>query len=148
GGTGSAIGLFGGAHHLSLASGSDTIFGIGGTSTISGGSGTALVGLFGTGTSYVSGSGLSELFNEGGGGTVTIADHGGSVLIAGYQLGNLQLIIPHAINGNAFADARQIPVSHDAAGNTILDLGRAPSGEQLVLLVGVGQLDAGHVTLA
>ena len=174
GGGQSLSSIGGGSQSIAFTNGSDTLFGGAGSATISGGSGTGLYALLGTDTHLALGSGSTTIFAGSasldaglgtgtdvvvtGAGTTTLTVQGGSdtlfvagsgsLTIKGYDPADLQLVIPHAINGLGLADPHRIAVTHDALGNAVLDLGHTAAGEQTITLVGVGTPDLGKILLS
>ena len=58
------------------------------------------------------------------------------------------IAIPHGINGNNFTASSQIPVIHDAGGNTLIELG-APGNlsSQIILLAGTAGISPSSMIL-
>src|SRR5205823_4772742 len=98
-------------------------------------------------TQLTNGTGLTQLIVAGGNNSLVAQAGGGNVVVLGYSATTLAIDIPHQINGNNFTSASQVPVTHDAAGNTIIDLGATSHGEQLIMLVGTASIGAGAITL-
>jgi hypothetical protein len=144
------VGLWAGDHVVNLSTAGGTVLQLGANATINGGSlGTAAIDLLAGQTQVDNkGSGLTELFVQGGISTLTAQQGGGNVLVAGYDPAHLAIDIPHGINGNNFTSVGQIPVAHDASGNVMIEVGMAsnPSGE-IILLAGTSSIGASAITL-
>jgi hypothetical protein len=143
------IGLFNGTHQVTLGSGgAQAVFGLGATATVQGGAGTDEIGLFSGKLQVSPGSGETDLFVFGGTNTLTEQSNSGIVVVSGFTAARLALVIPHTINGNNFTAASQIPITHNAAGDTLLNLGSpGNSGAQLILLAGTTSIASSAITL-